>query len=172
MTLVLAARPASGSQLSLGSRSSPREKWSDRWIRGRFSAGSATPVITGTCQPGKATQGELGAWPWPHSAPPIRKFWLSSLVIFSVHMLTPSTSLILKHVVGSAIGASGATTGNLARAAARAAVCAVLHCEAVQRGLPALARGHPCSPSQYVHSQKTSSSAIDSSCMRRMRRLR
>ena len=33
---------------------------------------------------------------------------LSSSVIFSVHMLTPSTSLILKHVVGSASGAHGA----------------------------------------------------------------
>ena len=32
-------------------------------------------------------------------------------------MLTPSTSLILKHVVGSAFGAHGATTGNAVRAA-------------------------------------------------------
>ena len=75
---------------------------------------------------------------------------LSSSVIFSVHMLTPSTCLILKHVVGSAFGAHGATTGNAARAAARAAVCAALHCEAVQRGLFALARGNPCSPWQYA----------------------
>ena len=70
-------------------------------------------------------------------------------VYFFVHMLTPSTSLILKHVVGSASGAHGATTGKAARAAARAAVCAALHCEAVQRGLFALARGNihadPCS---------------------------
>ena len=63
-------------------------------------------------------------------------------VYFFVHMLTPSTSLILKHVVGSASGAHGATTGKAARAAARAAVCAALHCEAVQRGLFALARGN------------------------------
>ena len=56
-------------------------------------------------------------------------------VYFFVHMLTPSTSLILKHVVGSASGAHGATTGKAARAAARAAVCAALLCEAVQRGL-------------------------------------
>ena len=58
-------------------------------------------------------------------------------------MNTASTSLILKHVVGSASGAHGATTGNAARAAARAAVYAALHCEAVQRGLFALARGNP-----------------------------
>ena len=66
-------------------------------------------------------------------------------VYFFVHMLTPSTSLwslILKHVVGSASGEHGATTGKAARAAARAAVCAALHCEAVQRGLFALARGN------------------------------
>ena len=63
-------------------------------------------------------------------------------VYFFVHMLTPSTSLILKHVVGSASGAHGATTGKAARAAARAAACAALHCEAVQRGLFALARGN------------------------------
>ena len=68
-------------------------------------------------------------------------------VYFFVHMLTPSTSLILKHVVGSASGAHGATTGKAARAAARAAVCAALHCEAVQRGLFALARGNiPADP--------------------------
>ena len=30
------------------------------------------------------------------------------------------------------------------------AVCAALHCEAVQRGLFALARGNPCSPWQYA----------------------
>ena len=71
-------------------------------------------------------------------------------VYFFVHMLTPSTSLILKHVVGSAFGAHGARTGKAARAAARAAVCAALHCEAVQRGLFALARGNPCSPWQYA----------------------
>ena len=71
-------------------------------------------------------------------------------VYFFVHMLTPSTSLILKHVVGSASGAHGATTGKAARAAARAAVCAALHCEAVQRGLFALARSNPCSPWQYA----------------------
>ena len=83
---------------------------------------------------------------------------LSSSVIFSVHMLTPSTSLILKHVVGSAFGAHGATTGNAVRAAARSAVCASLHCEAVQRTLFVLARGNPFRPSQYAQSQKISSS--------------
>ena len=74
----------------------------------------------------------------------------SPSVIFSVHMLMPSTSLILKHVVGSAFGAHGAMTGKAARAAARAAACAALHCEAVQRGLFALARSNPCSPWQYA----------------------
>jgi len=79
-------------------------------------------------------------------------------VYFFVHMLTPSTSLILKHVVGSASGAHGATTGKAARAAARAAVCASLHCEAVQRTLFVLARGNPFRPSQYAQSKKISSS--------------
>ena len=78
-------------------------------------------------------------------------------VYFFVHMLTPSTSLILKHVVGSASGAHGATTGKAARAAARAAVCAALHCEAVQRGLFALARGN-------IHADPRSTRSLTSEC--------
>ena len=83
-------------------------------------------------------------------------------VYFFVHMLTPSTSLILKHVVGSASGAHGATTGKAARAAARAAVCAALHCEAVQRGPFALACGIHAHPhSTRTKKMSTLSSILD-----------
>ena len=85
-------------------------------------------------------------------------------VYFFVHMLTPSTSLMLKHVVGSAFGSHGAMTGKAARAAARAAVCAALHCEAVQRGLFALARGNPCSPWQYANTENISSGHLAQAC--------